>query len=70
MGVGCAFDVIAGRVRRAPRWMQSSGLEWLWRVMQEPGRLWRRYFLQDIPLIVKVAAQSLRDARRSSVGST
>jgi N-acetylglucosaminyldiphosphoundecaprenol N-acetyl-beta-D-mannosaminyltransferase len=70
MGVGCAFDVIAGRVRRAPRWIQSSGLEWLWRVMQEPRRLWRRYFLQDIPLIVKVAAQSLRDARGSSAGST
>ncbi|APR39507.1 WecB/TagA/CpsF family glycosyltransferase [Paraburkholderia sp. SOS3] len=43
MGVGGTFDVIAGKVRRAPRWMQRCGLEWLFRVMQEPRRMWRRY---------------------------
>ncbi len=43
MGVGGAFDVLTGLVPRAPRWMQASGLEWSWRLMLEPRRLWRRY---------------------------
>jgi N-acetylglucosaminyldiphosphoundecaprenol N-acetyl-beta-D-mannosaminyltransferase len=43
MGVGGTFDVIAGKVKRAPRWMQRCGLEWLFRVVQEPRRMWRRY---------------------------
>jgi len=43
MGVGGTFDVIAGKVKRAPRWMQRGGLEWLYRVVQEPRRMWRRY---------------------------
>jgi N-acetylglucosaminyldiphosphoundecaprenol N-acetyl-beta-D-mannosaminyltransferase len=43
-GVGAAFDFHAGRVRQAPRWMQRSGLEWLFRLGCEPRRLWRRYF--------------------------
>ncbi|WP_133645651.1 WecB/TagA/CpsF family glycosyltransferase [Paraburkholderia flava] len=47
MGVGGTFDVVAGKVRRAPRWMQRSGLEWAYRVMQEPRRMWRRYFVTN-----------------------
>ena len=43
IGVGGAFNFIAGRVKRAPRWMQRGGLEWIYRIIQEPGRLWRRY---------------------------
>jgi N-acetylglucosaminyldiphosphoundecaprenol N-acetyl-beta-D-mannosaminyltransferase len=43
MGVGGAIDVMAGETRRAPLWMQKLGLEWLYRLMQEPGRLLRRY---------------------------
>ncbi len=43
IGVGGTFNFLAGRVRRAPRWMQKSGLEWVYRIVQEPGRLWRRY---------------------------
>ena len=43
VGVGCSFDVAAGRVSRAPRWMQRTGLEWSYRLAQEPGRLWKRY---------------------------
>lgn len=45
MGVGGAFDVLAGMVPRAPRWMQAAGLEWAWRLMLEPRRLWRRYLV-------------------------
>ncbi len=43
IGVGGTFNFIAGRVKRAPRWMQKCGLEWTYRILQEPGRLWRRY---------------------------
>lgn len=45
MGVGAAFNFLAGRIRRAPAFMQKAGLEWLYRLTQEPRRLWRRYFL-------------------------
>jgi N-acetylglucosaminyldiphosphoundecaprenol N-acetyl-beta-D-mannosaminyltransferase len=45
VGVGAAFDMHAGRVSRAPRWMQRSGLEWSYRFAQEPRRLWKRYTL-------------------------
>ena len=47
MGVGGAFDVIAGKVKRAPRWMQKSGFEWLYRVIQEPRRMWKRYLVTN-----------------------
>ena len=45
IGVGAAFDFHAGRVRQAPGWMQRNGLEWLFRLIMEPARLWRRYLL-------------------------
>ncbi len=44
-GVGAAFDFLAGTVKQAPGWMQENGLEWLFRLMQEPSRLWRRYLV-------------------------
>jgi N-acetylglucosaminyldiphosphoundecaprenol N-acetyl-beta-D-mannosaminyltransferase len=50
-GVGAAFDFHAGRVRQAPRWMQRAGLEWLFRLVSEPRRLWKRY-LKNNPLFV------------------
>jgi len=43
MGVGGSFDIIAGRTKRAPEWMQKSGLEWCYRIYQEPRRMWKRY---------------------------
>ena len=54
-GVGAAFDFHAGRVRQAPRWMQRSGLEWLFRLCMEPARLWRRYVLLN-PLFLALWA--------------
>ncbi|WP_272491891.1 WecB/TagA/CpsF family glycosyltransferase [Shewanella sp. OMA3-2] len=47
MGVGGTFDVVAGKVSRAPVWMQKNGLEWLYRVIQEPGRMWKRYLFTN-----------------------
>lgn len=43
VGVGAAFDFLSGRVREAPRWMRTTGLEWLFRLATDPGRLWKRY---------------------------
>jgi N-acetylglucosaminyldiphosphoundecaprenol N-acetyl-beta-D-mannosaminyltransferase len=51
MGVGGSFDVVAGRVRRAPAWMQRTGLEWAWRLVQEPRRMWRRYLYTNTAFI-------------------
>jgi len=45
LGVGGYFDIMSGLIRRAPRWMQDTGLEWLFRLMQEPRRLWKRYLI-------------------------
>ncbi|HYH21148.1 MAG TPA: WecB/TagA/CpsF family glycosyltransferase [Azospirillum sp.] len=47
MGVGGSIDVMAGITRRAPDWMQRAGLEWLYRVLQEPRRMWRRYLVTN-----------------------
>ena len=43
IGIGGTFNFIAGKVKRAPKWVQKSGLEWIYRIVQEPGRLWKRY---------------------------
>lgn len=47
MGVGGTFDVVAGKVRRAPPWMQRNGLEWAYRIFQEPRRMWKRYLVTN-----------------------
>ncbi len=47
MGVGGSFDVVAGEVKRAPCWMQRMGLEWFYRVIQEPRRMWKRYLVTN-----------------------
>ena len=60
MGVGGSFDVAVGKVKRAPAWMQRSGLEWFYRFLQEPRRMFRRYFIDDMAflwLLVKEAAR-------------
>lgn len=62
MGVGGTFDVVAGKVGRAPAWMQRSGLEWAYRVVQEPRRMWKRYFVTNSRF-----AQMLLKARLASI---
>jgi N-acetylglucosaminyldiphosphoundecaprenol N-acetyl-beta-D-mannosaminyltransferase len=51
MGVGGSFDVMAGLTRRAPRWMQRIGMEWFYRFLQEPRRMFRRYFIEDMDFL-------------------
>jgi N-acetylglucosaminyldiphosphoundecaprenol N-acetyl-beta-D-mannosaminyltransferase len=58
LAVGAAFDFHAGTVRQAPRWMQRSGLEWLFRLCAEPKRLWRRYLVVNPLFLVMWALQS------------
>jgi N-acetylglucosaminyldiphosphoundecaprenol N-acetyl-beta-D-mannosaminyltransferase len=59
IGVGAAFDFHTGRVPQAPRWMMRSGLEWLYRLRQEPRRLWRRYLVDNPWFLYDLARQKL-----------
>ncbi len=51
IGVGAGFDYLAGYIKRAPHWMQKMSLEWLYRLLQDPRRLWRRYFTSNVKFI-------------------
>ncbi len=68
IGIGASLDFIASNVKRAPVWMQRMGLEWLGRLMQEPGRLWKRYFndaTRFLPWMVGQWFKSLNKAKES-----
>jgi len=60
MGVGGLFDFYSGRMPRAPQWLRELGLEWAFRLYQEPGRMWRRYLLGNAIFVVRVLWQRLR----------
>lgn len=59
MGVGGTFDIIAGLTKRAPLWMQNSGLEFFYRFLQEPRRLWKRYLIGNSKFIYLIIKQKL-----------
>ncbi|HEX8184655.1 MAG TPA: WecB/TagA/CpsF family glycosyltransferase [Blastocatellia bacterium] len=64
LGVGGSFDHLSGLARRAPRWMQRVGLEWLYRLSREPRRLWRRYLIGNaafVGLVIKQLWSGKRD---------
>jgi N-acetylglucosaminyldiphosphoundecaprenol N-acetyl-beta-D-mannosaminyltransferase len=71
IGVGAAFDFLSGRKPQAPRWMQRAGIEWLFRLATEPGRLWRRYVRYPL-FAVLVAGEALGLVRvdRRRAGAT
>jgi len=60
IGVGAAFDFNSGQVTQAPRWVMKSGLEWMYRLTQEPQRLWRRYLINNPSFVFLFLAQLLR----------
>jgi N-acetylglucosaminyldiphosphoundecaprenol N-acetyl-beta-D-mannosaminyltransferase len=64
-GVGGAFDVLAGKVSRAPAWMQATGLEWLYRVIQEPRRMWKRYLVTNTRFASMLMREWLRRRPRA-----
>lgn len=63
MGIGATIDFEAGNIPRAPRWMQGAGLEWAYRLLREPRRLWRRYLVEDMPFLWLILLARLRSAR-------
>lgn len=65
IGVGAGLDFVAGRVRRAPAWMQRAGMEWVWRLCLEPRRLWRRYLIED-SLFFKLVWREFRKSGRTN----
>jgi len=64
MGVGGSFDVVAGKVKRAPLWMQKAGLEWFYRVLQEPRRMWKRYLVTNTLFIWYVMKEKIVGNRK------
>ncbi|MFB3814966.1 MAG: WecB/TagA/CpsF family glycosyltransferase [Terriglobales bacterium] len=63
LGVGQVFDIYAGTLRRAPRWMCEWGLEWFFRLMSEPRRLWRRYLVYNTQFVLSLFREGLRLAK-------
>ncbi len=59
MGVGGSFDVVSGKIKRAPQWMQKAGLEWFYRLLQEPRRMWKRYLVGNTKFIALVLKEKL-----------
>jgi N-acetylglucosaminyldiphosphoundecaprenol N-acetyl-beta-D-mannosaminyltransferase len=68
IGVGAAFDFHAGAKRRAPRWMQRSGLEWLHRLSSEPRRLGPRYVSTNVEFVARAGAEVARCRVRERSG--
>ncbi|MBK1699964.1 WecB/TagA/CpsF family glycosyltransferase [Thiococcus pfennigii] len=64
LGVGGLFDFYSGRIARAPLWMREIGLEWVWRLLQEPGRMWRRYVIGNPLFLYRVWRQARGGAQR------
>jgi N-acetylglucosaminyldiphosphoundecaprenol N-acetyl-beta-D-mannosaminyltransferase len=61
--VGGSIDIVAGVTRRAPRWMQAAGLEWLFRLLQEPRRLGRRYLVTNVQFLGLLGRELVRGRR-------
>lgn len=61
LGVGAAFDLLPGVIREAPSWMQAIGMEWLYRLLMEPRRLWRRYIFNNPAFVLLFVAQFVRE---------
>ena len=59
IGIGAAFDVHTGRIKDAPQWVKQTGLQWLHRLLQEPGRLWKRYLINNPKFIWNITFQLL-----------
>jgi N-acetylglucosaminyldiphosphoundecaprenol N-acetyl-beta-D-mannosaminyltransferase len=63
IGIGGAFDVVAGVTKRAPKWMQRNGLEWFYRFIQEPRRMWKRYFIGNFQYVFLILKEKARQKK-------
>jgi exopolysaccharide biosynthesis WecB/TagA/CpsF family protein len=66
IAVGAAFDFLAGNISQAPAWMQRAGLEWLYRLGKEPGRLWKRYLFTNSQFIALFVRETLKKPFRKT----
>ena len=66
MGVGCVLDLHAGVRQRAPGWLRAAGMEWAFRLAQEPRRLWRRYVLNDMPMLARLLVSAASERKGGS----
>jgi N-acetylglucosaminyldiphosphoundecaprenol N-acetyl-beta-D-mannosaminyltransferase len=66
IGVGGLFDFVSGRISRAPSWMRDTGLEWVYRLMQEPGRMWQRYLVGNFTFLGRILLQRLGFRQRAN----
>lgn len=60
MGVGGSFDVVSGKIKRAPNWIQKMGLEWFYRFLQEPKRMWKRYLIGNTKFVFMVLRERFK----------
>lgn len=69
LGVGAAFDFYSGNVKRAPLWMQKLCIEWLYRLMQNPGRLFKRYFVYNFKFLISILFDEINNiSKEKSIG--
>lgn len=68
VGVGGLFDFYSGRVSRAPSLLRTLGLEWTWRLAQEPGRMWRRYIIGNVTFLARASAHGVKSRWRAAGG--
>lgn len=66
MGVGGSFDVVAGITKRAPLWMQNIGLEWFYRFIQEPRRMWKRYIVGNCKFIELTINEKIKNSKKTN----
>jgi N-acetylglucosaminyldiphosphoundecaprenol N-acetyl-beta-D-mannosaminyltransferase len=66
MGVGGSFEMASGMVARAPKLIQTLGMEWAFRMLQDPGRLWRRYIGNNLPFLFRLLIRTLQERRAST----
>lgn len=69
IGVGATFDFISGQVQRAPLLVQRMGVEWVWRLLQEPKRLWRRYLIDDMQFLGMLLTEVKKNRRKKRDGT-
>lgn len=67
MGVGGLFDFYSDRISRAPRWLRDVGMEWTWRLLQEPGRMWRRYLVGNPLFLFRVRQEAKKLHRTAAI---
>jgi len=67
LGVGGLFDIFSGKIRRAPKWMQKNGIEWIYRLLQEPKRMWKRYLFGNTLFLYLVLKEKFKTKKKHRI---